>query len=129
MTKKSDGEIKMANKKTHIHYATYTKWTGKEANEVLGLQAASALHIFRSDWVLTYQGILLSLFLILQSNYPLQKQCCTKGQYFDYVPQPFTLYVEFSSVQLLFLFFLFRQCQINEHKTAWRALGNRWPYN
>lgn len=45
----SCGGIKMINK-NHIHYTSYTKWTGEEVNEVLDLQAAFALHIFQSDY-------------------------------------------------------------------------------
>lgn len=49
--KKSSGETQMANqKKNHIYYARYTKWTGKKANEVTDMQAAFALHIFQSDY-------------------------------------------------------------------------------
>lgn len=36
--------------KNHIHYTSYTKWTGEEVNEVSDLQAVFALHIFQSDY-------------------------------------------------------------------------------
>lgn len=42
--------MQVANQNTtSIMAATYTKWTGKKANEVTDLQAAFALHVFQSD--------------------------------------------------------------------------------
>lgn len=60
--------MQVANQNTtSIMAATYTKWTGKKANEVTDLQAAFVLHIFQSESSKTYQEIFLSLFLTLQS--------------------------------------------------------------
>lgn len=55
--------MQVANQNTtSIMAATYTKWTGKKANEVTDLQAAFVLHIFQSESSKTYQEIFLSLF-------------------------------------------------------------------
>lgn len=94
----------MANRKTHPLHQVH-KVDRKRGQ--WGIRLASCICITclpKWLWVLTYQGILLSLFLILQTI-PCRNDVCTKGHYFDCVPQSFTFYVKLSSVQLLFSFF------------------------
>lgn len=96
-----------------------------------GIRPASCIcitHLPKWLWVLAYRGILLSLSLVLQSNYLSPKQCLYQRTAFWLWPA--VLYIICWVEQCAtILIFLFRQCQTNQHKTDWRALGNHWPYS